>query len=197
MQNWLSLPNRERIKETPSPTCLTLAQKALVHWAKVDDYDAILDLDCASGKLLHYYLKKFQIRACGMVSNAGELSASQSLLHTQAEVLKADKRDIPWREGSFDAVFLSKPFYNLDQSRDILHEVRRVIKPGGQFVIAVPGLHLLSRLGLTKENGMKLKNMDNPFNLMEELHQQGFTDVSMRLSSLRYATIIAHTKPSS
>ncbi len=191
MQNWLSLPGRLSLKEAPFRQKLTLAQKAIVHWAKVDDYAAILDMDCTNGQLLQYYLKRYRLRACGMASDTTELDSSQNLLQNAAEVLKADKYDIPWLSESFDSVFMTRPIYNAAQTETIIKEAKRVMKPGAQFVIAVPGLHLPSRFGMMSER----RNNSYPYNpyyLMDILHQEGFMDVSMRLSSFRYATVIAH-----
>lgn len=193
MQNWLSLTVKQGLKEAFVPEKrLTLAQKAVIHWAKVDDYAAILDIDCSNGGLLQYYLKRYRVRACGMVESLEELTASRMTLENQAEVLKAGKHDIPWRSCTFDTVFMTKPIYKPDGYAALLSEIKRVMKPGGQILIAVPGLHLLSRFGLGQEQSLKDKRPNGPFSLMDILHQHGFTDVSMRLSSVQYATVIAH-----
>ncbi|MDI9520732.1 MAG: class I SAM-dependent methyltransferase [Bacillota bacterium] len=193
MQNWLSLPNRQTIKRLTFQKQLSLAQKALVHWAKVDDYTAVLDMDCSNGKLLEYYLNRYHLRACGISSSAEELNASQTLLNNKAEVLRADKHDIPFRSSSFDNVFISEPFYDLNRFTEVFDEVKRVIKPGGQVVIAVAGHHLLSRIGHRFKNRSGIQSPENPFHLMQLLHRHGFTDVSMRLSSFQYATVLAYS----
>lgn len=192
MQNWLSLPGRQSVKGLAFRNKLSFAQKALVHWAKVDDYAAVLDMDCSNGRLLEYFLKRYHIRACGISSTTAELSAARNLLNNQAEVLRADKYDIPFRSSSFDNIFLSKPFFDQGRLFPVFEEVKRVIRPGGQVVIAVPGLHMLSRIGFRFKNQQSARYMDNPFQLMEILRLQGFTDISMRLSSFRYATVLAY-----
>lgn len=192
MQNWLSLPSRQTIKKLAFKKQLSFTQKALVHWAKVDDYTAVLDLDCSNGKLLEYYMMRYHLRACGISSSAEELNRSQSLLNNQAEVLRADKHDIPFKPSSFDNIFISKPIYDLNRLSEVFNEVKRVTKPGGQVLIAVPGLHLLSRMGFQFKKNQGTRSPGNPFQLMELLHQHGFTDISMRLSSFRCAIVLAY-----
>lgn len=192
MQNRYAIPLRYNVRENRASYHLTAAQHAAVDWAKVDDYHAVLDLDCADGMLLRYYMERFQVRACGISKNLDTIMSKQPDLLMKAEILKAQQHDIPWRQNSFDVVFLTQLMYRNCRCDQLLNEAYRVLKPGAQFVMVVPGSPLLNRFAHLIKANKTSQYWDNPFHLMDQLNQHGFIDVSMRSSRMRYTTIIAH-----
>lgn len=193
MQHWLTFPlGAEQAKGRVSHR-LDRAQRALIDWAKVDDHDAILDIDCQEGGLLSHYMGHYRLRACGIASTNHDIEIARQSLDQGAELLLASPSDLPWRARSFHAVFISRPLRKGSQTVRILSEALRVLKPGMQLLIAMEGHHLLARLGIRQQIGADTMFFENPFELMEVLTQQGFEDVSMRMSRLGVATIIAHS----
>ena len=53
-------------------------------------------------------------------------------------LLRADIRELPFADGSFDAVYTMGTIEHIDEYRDAIREVHRVLKPGGRAVIGVP-----------------------------------------------------------
>jgi len=189
MQSRIALPLRYGLKEQHKGWQLLPAQQAAVRWARVDDYQALLDLECGEGKLLQYYLNHFSVRACGMTRNPGECHDS---LPSTAEIMRAAQHDIPWRNNSFDVVFFTR-FNQRQQHNDLLfEEVNRVLKPGAQFIITLPGSLFIKRLAHLSTGSLAMRSPDNPFSLMETLNRHGFVDVSVRSSRCRHTTVIAH-----
>ncbi|MGI6234108.1 MAG: class I SAM-dependent methyltransferase [Christensenellales bacterium] len=196
MQNRFAIPLRYNIKEKHAGSHLSAAQHVAVDWAKVDDYHAILDLDCANGNLLRHYMERFHLRACGISKSMEALHQADVDVLLHAEILKADQHDIPWMKNSFDVVFLTKLIYKNCRCDQLMSEVHRVLKPGAQFVLVVPGSPLLNRLTHLLKTNQSSQFWDNPIHLMDRLNHNGFVDVSMRSSRLRYTTIIAHKQES-
>ncbi len=53
-------------------------------------------------------------------------------------LLRADIRELPFAEGSFDAVYTMGTIEHIDEYADAIAEVRRVLRPGGRAIIGVP-----------------------------------------------------------
>jgi SAM-dependent methyltransferase len=75
-----------------------------------------------------------------------------------ARMLCADIREFPFADASFDCVYTMGTIEHIDEYRQSLSEIRRVLKPGGRAVVGVPHrfnlflrplmVDLLTRLGL-------------------------------------------------
>lgn len=195
MQNRLSLPLGLGLRADQDKARLSLAQRAMVEWAKVDDHSAILDLDCDDGALLNYYCKCFHIRACGIAADKEQLARSAALCGSSAEILRASGMDIPWQATTFDTVFVGSLARNSQTARNILFEVHRVMKPDAQLLALAPGFHLFSHLSGKPVNDRGLDTA-HPQALMNLLGEAGFDDISMRISNMRFAVIVAHKSQS-
>ncbi len=53
-------------------------------------------------------------------------------------LLRADIRELPFRAGSFDVVYTMGTIEHIDEYRQAIGEVHRVLKPGGRALIGVP-----------------------------------------------------------
>jgi SAM-dependent methyltransferase len=53
-------------------------------------------------------------------------------------LLRADIRELPFAAGSFDVVYTMGTIEHIDEYREAIREVHRVLKPGGRAVIGVP-----------------------------------------------------------
>lgn len=162
-------------------TCLHGAQKALAQWAIVDDYNNILDLSCRDIRLLRYLSQKYSLRACGIADDPEHARALRIEL-PEAEIFCARKEDIPWRDQAFDAVFYDMKKNTLVFDTAFLREANRVLKPGGQLLIAVHGApELLCKVGelLGFVDG---EDHVSPAQLLHAMENAGLEDVSWRLS---------------
>jgi SAM-dependent methyltransferase len=53
-------------------------------------------------------------------------------------LVRADIRELPFAEGSFDAVYTMGTIEHIDEYAQAIAEVRRVLRPGGRAIIGVP-----------------------------------------------------------
>lgn len=53
-------------------------------------------------------------------------------------LLRADIRELPFPEGSFDVVYTMGTIEHIDEYKDALREIHRVLRPGGRAIIGVP-----------------------------------------------------------
>ncbi len=96
----------------------------------------VLDLACGAGRHL-VELDRIGSRAMGLDLSPRMLAAARDAL-PDAGLVRADMRHLPFRPASFDVVtsyFTSFGYFD-DESDDlgVLHEVRRVLRPGGVFL---------------------------------------------------------------
>lgn len=56
----------------------------------------------------------------------------------EAALLRADIRDLPFRDDSFDVIYTMGTIEHVAEYRHVLTEIRRVLKPGGTAIIGVP-----------------------------------------------------------
>ena len=197
MQSWLARPAKQDLITRHHRNHLNRAQRAIIDWARVDDYHAILDISYESTVLLDYYLERYNIRACGIIpGDCHQLEADESA--TQAEVLRARITNLPWRESSFDSVFSTALLHNDRYLGNALKEICRVLKHRGQFILTMPGTIIGARLSMHMAGKTGYRSMDdNPYMLMNVLQQHGFSDISMRSSCPGIIVIIAHRNHSS
>ena len=192
MQNRLTLAVNPGILLRDRELRLDQQQRAMIDWAKVDDHQAILDTNCGNGSLLAHYIQHYSLRACGMVYNSEQQLAAELQLDQRAEILRAARTDIPWRNETFNAVFAAGPAISQPEMLMFLKEVYRVLLPQGQLLAAFPCVPIITRLGIKGIKSQGYSSINAPYTFMEQLGVCGFSDISMRISRLKFATIIAY-----
>ncbi|MEO5761678.1 MAG: class I SAM-dependent methyltransferase [Vicinamibacteria bacterium] len=53
----------------------------------------------------------------------------------------SDVRELPFREGSFDAIYSMGTIEHFDETEQAVREMARVLKPGGRVIVGVPNRH--------------------------------------------------------
>lgn len=119
--------------------------------AFASDANRVLDVGCGSGRLC---IAIARARPAATIVGLDNFSATYIRGHGEANTLEnfrvagiagratvrtGDMRDMPFEDHSFDLVTSSAAIDHLpeDEIRKTLHEVRRVLVPGGQFFLAV------------------------------------------------------------
>ncbi len=153
---------------------LNAAMRACVSWAAIEEHDKILDMTCGDGRLLAHLNDQLRLTLCGMCESSGQARTVSEMLGG-ADVIPARMEDIPWRDNTFDEVLLSGSLKG--DARRILAEALRVLRAGGQFVMASP---LISPRG---EGEMTRRE------LMRMMQEAGFREVSFRATGLFGAII--------
>lgn len=148
---------------------LNSQMRACVTWSAIEEHDKVLDMACGEGTLLQHLSNKYRLTLCGMSASQEKARIARERLDG-ADVVPGRMEDIPWRSNTFDLVML--PAVMRGDSRRILNEVKRVLKEGGQFVISFPVFR------------MRFESEMNRRELMRQMQEAGFQDVSFRASGL-------------
>lgn len=103
---------------------------------KVQDVDrtyTVLDLGCGTGRSMkHFQALNERIEWYGI-----DIESSPEVLsrtETNARMLTFDGINIPFPDATFDLVHSNQVFEHVRHPRELLQELRRVLKPGGFFV---------------------------------------------------------------
>ncbi len=102
----------------------------------------ILDVGCATGRLLERLAGAGATRLCGTDLAPRILKRAQERLSRagiEVELKTADAEDrLPWERGSFDVVTLMGVLHHFFRPRDALAEIMRVLHPGGRLLVIDP-----------------------------------------------------------
>jgi demethylmenaquinone methyltransferase / 2-methoxy-6-polyprenyl-1,4-benzoquinol methylase len=93
----------------------------------------VLDICCGTGDLVMALSRPAQARVLGSDFCHPMLVAARA--KTSAPLFEADALDLPVRDGAFDLITVAFGFRNLANYEAGLHEMRRVLKPGGTAAI--------------------------------------------------------------
>jgi SAM-dependent methyltransferase len=98
----------------------------------------LLDLACGAGRHLHE-LRRNGIEGVGVDLSLALLSRARRSASPPFHLVRADMRDLPFRDGSFSAVvsfFTSFGYFETEaEDRRVAGEIRRVLEPGGRFLL--------------------------------------------------------------
>ena len=159
----------------PQGERLTPFMRACALWATLEEHDKILDMACGNGALLSFLNDRYRLTLCGMCDSPEQARAVRQRLE-DADVISARLEDIPGRGEIFHAVLLPVLLRG-EEMRQALSEAYRVLRPGGQIVLAARLLPFRSEGELTSRETMRL---------MQEI---GFREVSCRAAGLAGAMI--------
>ena len=153
---------------------LSASMRACAARAAIEEHDKILDMACGQGALLARLNDQYRVTVCGLCDTPEQARIARERLG-DADVVPGRMEDIPWRDSTFDVVML--PTHMKGEPKRILDEVIRVLRPGGQFVMA-------SRLLAFRGEGEYTRR-----EIMRLMQEVGFREVSFRATGLSGAII--------
>ena len=98
--------------------------------------DRILDVGCGTGELLSRLAAKFPAaRLSGLDPVPAMLNIARGKLSSNVDLREGWANSLPWSDDSFDVVVSCNMFHYITHPVDAIHEMGRVLRPGGQLVI--------------------------------------------------------------
>jgi SAM-dependent methyltransferase len=94
--------------------------------------EKVLEIGCGTGSDLLQFAKHGAV-ATGVDITERHLELARQRVGSTAAVVRADGRNMPFPDGSFDYVYSHGVIMCSDEPRRIVEEVFRVLKPGGRF----------------------------------------------------------------
>ena len=154
---------------------LTALERGLLRWTMAEAGDKVLDASVGNGMMLEYLQRHRNCEACGMSDEMECVRDTRSLIRN-ADIVYASLEDIPWKENSFDSVYI-KALEGMPSERG-LHEIMRVLKPGGQLLIGTKWLPAPVQRILSFLRGDGEETYSRREGLSQRLIEEGFLQVT-------------------
>lgn len=106
---------------------------------------AVLECGCGPGGILAEINAGGNLLA-GVDINFNALSTAKNARAAGRNLVQADIERLPYKNDSFDITYCVGVLSYLESDRRAIEEICRVVKPGGNIIIAVPGLVTLGKI---------------------------------------------------
>lgn len=113
--------------------------KRLLEFVELPEAAQVLDLGCGTGKLLNRLANRYpQLTGTGLDFSDEMLQQArqQSAAPNRLTYVQGRTDAIPLPDDQFDAAFCTISFLHYANAIAVLHEIHRVLKPGGSFYLA-------------------------------------------------------------
>jgi SAM-dependent methyltransferase len=130
----------ERFDPERTPGTLVEAEHRARYWC-ASQWAAgkrVLDAGCGTGYGLAMLLAEGPESVTGVDLSEEAMADAGRLLGEQAELVRADVRDLPFDDDTFDLVVCFEVIEHVERQRDALDELKRVLRPSGVLLISSP-----------------------------------------------------------
>lgn len=165
---------------------------------KVGENDSILDIGCGGGVNIEKFLKLTSGNVDGLdyseVSVISSIKQNQKAIdNKRCRIIQADVSSMPIDDESYDLVTAFETIYFWPDIKETFKEVFRIIKPGGQFMIAqgTDGNHPNDELWLATVEGM---NLYTARELEKYLLDAGFKNAKSNVKKDDYILVVIAQK---
>lgn len=99
-------------------------------------YHSALDLGCGTGEMLKMILDRSARKILtGIDLSEKMLEVAKGKLKDKVKLVLADSEHLPFPDETFDVVYCNDSFHHYPNPENVLAEVKRVLKPGGIFLM--------------------------------------------------------------
>ncbi len=152
--------------------------KRAVEALEMEHGESVLEIGCGPGDAIARLVREGQARRIVAIDHAAEMVEAARKLNRPAiregivDIRECSVSEMPFRDGSFDAVLAVNSVQFWPHLRLDLKAVLRILKPGGRFVIAM-------RMTLEPRARRRIEM------LLRALPNAGFVEVTMEEASTR------------
>lgn len=138
---------------------------AILSALKELSYHSLLDLGCGTGEIL-FRLYQYQPSSqyYGLDLSKQMIEQAKQKLHDHAQFTCGDSATLPYPDASMDVILCNDSFHHYPIPLIVMHEVYRVLKPNGIFILCDLYAHPIQRffmnrlLPFTREGDVHIYN---------------------------------------
>lgn len=164
---------------------LTAMEKGLLRWSMAERGDKVLDAQVGSGVMLEYLHRNMECEICGISDDMESVRRSRSRL-LSADIAYATREDIPWKEDTFDCVYIKQETMPL--TKQAMEEALRVLKPGGQLLVGLKTIpapfRQLAGLWHTEADSSEMLKPRMRTRTMAMMNEQGCTQITCEATGI-------------
>jgi 2-polyprenyl-3-methyl-5-hydroxy-6-metoxy-1,4-benzoquinol methylase len=110
----------------------------------VSDFQSVLDVGCGANLLYDEALASLGKQVVGVDFTFNFLKLAPA--NTSVNLIQGDAANLPFSDEAFDAVICSETVEHIPDDRSVIHELARVLRPGGLLFFTVPNLWNAARI---------------------------------------------------
>lgn len=110
----------------------------------VKDYSKVLDVGCATGKLVEYLKENKHCRAFGIEVNADMADEADKRCGMVACVDVESCENLPFEKSSFDIVIFADVLEHFNRPDVVLKKIMPYLKSNGYFLFSIPNIAFLT-----------------------------------------------------
>lgn len=166
-----------------------LAQRESALWLleQVQADGQVLDVGCGTGWLTRQLAEQPAVQQVWALDIADGMLASPTLQHPAIQPVQADAAWLPFAEASFDWVVSNFALQWLSEPECFAQQLQRILRPGGQFALALPvrgSLYELRQAWSQVDGHEHINTFLEPLLWRQALQTQGLQVCSMDSRSL-------------
>lgn len=164
----------------------------------LDGEQLVLDVACGPGNFTHDYGEALQGKGFAVGLDVSPPMLARAVRDNSGErvaYLRADARDLPFADGTFDAVSCFAALYLVPEPFRVIDELVRVLAPGGRLAVLTSARSGLGVLRLPEDllgatTGLRMFGRDEVTGVFD---RHGMIDVRQRITG--FAQFVSARKP--
>jgi arsenite methyltransferase len=164
--------------------------RELVKLCHIDTASYVLDVGCGAGATPSYLAKEVGCRVVAvdlreaMIARAKERARREGL-EERVEFRVADARDLPFEDSLFDAVLCESVATFIEEKQKVVHELTRVLRPGGYV-----GLN--EEIWIETPPASLVKEVERIFSVEPDVPKEGDWRVMLEQAGLQDIVVSRH-----
>jgi len=120
----------------------------IYNYLKDKDYHKLLDIGCGTGYLINMLSKDYNAEYIGLDLSPEMIKQAKSKNIKNAIFVEGRSDEIPFDDNTFNIVTCSQSFHHYPDTDKAMQEARRVLKPGGLYILSDTGVGFFKMLGV-------------------------------------------------
>lgn len=120
----------------------------IFEFLKDKEYKKLLDIGCGTGYLIDMLAKDHEAEYTGLDLSPEMIKQADNKNIKNAKFVEGRSDEIPFDDNTFDIITCSQSFHHYPDTDKAMQEARRVLKPGGLYILSDTGVGPFKMFGV-------------------------------------------------